>query len=139
MTKGKISKDDIKRAVSTNAPLIDASAFNQTEGKKITGGGNLLVLAVGTAAGPFTVTDVTEKVLNPKYKPVNVYTTADAQGTEWQMPSATSFVDKADKAALVEGETFLILRNDDYRARGKDCQSYAINITSRKAPKKAKA
>jgi hypothetical protein len=136
--KAGSAKKDGARAISTNAPLMDVSAFNSAAGKKITGGGNLLVLAVGTAAGPFEVISVEEKVLNPKYDPVNVYTATSTDGVEWQMPSATSFVDKANKASLAVGETFAILRNADYRANGKDCQSYAINILSRTGTPKGK-
>jgi hypothetical protein len=136
MAKSTVSKSDIKRAVYSG-PLIDASAFNSAKGQKVAGGGNVLVLPPNKGAGPFTITAITEKTLHKKYKPVNVWTGADAAGTEWSLPAATSFVQKATEAKLAVGETVLIFRNDDYRANGKDCASYAINITSRAKGAKA--
>lgn len=130
--KNKVTKEDVKRAVS-NVPHVSAAEFNQTKGQKLAGGGNVLTIEPNTGAGPFTITAVEEKVLNKKYKPVMVWTGALEDGTEFSLPAATSFVAKATEAKLAVGERILVWRNDDYRANGKDCESYAINITSRKA------
>jgi hypothetical protein len=132
-------KQKAPRALS-NVPALTAEAFNKTPGQKVVGGGNVLTIPANTGAGPFIVTHMLERTLDRRYAPVMVHHAAliDGDGTEFSMPAATSFVQKAAEAKLAVGDTFLIWRNDDYFARGKDCQSYAINITAR-ASTKAKA
>jgi hypothetical protein len=143
----KITKADLKAMAAEAQPptahpdkvysptaTVTAADFNKAKGKKIAGGANVLLIPENSGAGPFTVTRIERvKVLDKRYGKTTSYHAEDSTGAEYAMPAATSFVAKAAEGELGEGDTFLIWRNPDYKARGKMCQSYAINITKQKA------
>ncbi len=99
---------------------------------------NILKLQPGEGAGPFKLVKILpEQKLGKgsaasKRKPVDVYVAADGSGVEIRMPVAASFVGKAKDASLAVGDTFAVLRTEDYESQFKTKGAgYALRVISR--------
>jgi hypothetical protein len=115
--EGKITKTDLKKSVT-----MDSSIFDATEGEMFAGA-NILKIEKGEATGPFTHKSVSEGLVGkPKIDPVTKMDTrklvkkyvADFDGKSVRMPISAGFTMKADEANLKPGDTYLIRRIDDY-------------------------
>ncbi len=119
------------------AMKMDVSAFAALGGEAYQGL-NILKLAPGEGAGPFKLVKILLKqklgkgAAAAKRKPVDVYVAADASGVEIRMPVAASFVGKATDAGLAVGDTFAVLRTEDYESQFKTKGAgYALRVISR--------
>ena len=126
--KGKIQKT-ANGAVFEMAPAEVSKA--KTTGKIFSGAGDVLVMSVGSTTGPWTVTEIREnQKLDPRYAGVDIVVAEHKPtGRTMRMPAATSFRDKAKSAGLKPGDTFAVTREEDYTARGKQCEGYSIIVT----------
>jgi hypothetical protein len=134
----KITKDQLKGG----SVVMDASQFHEAAGE-LHAGKNILKLQPGQAAGPFVLVEIlADQELGTKGRkklaPVDVYIGEDAAGTRWNMPLAAAFISKVEEAKLAIGDTFLVLRTDDYTSNtyGTKGQGYSLKVTAR-AKKKA--
>lgn len=139
---GKITTE-----VSRDLPAIRPSSTTAmtpaefaAQGGEVSLGIRILKLDVGTAAGPFILTkilknqDCTPSGAKKKFDPVDVYVAADPSGLDIRMPIAASFLGKAVDLQLAPGDTFSVLRMENYKSKSfnKDnCQSYGLAITKR--------
>jgi hypothetical protein len=133
MAKNTITKEELK----SGTVLMDAASFNAQKGQ-LYAGKNVLKLEPGQAAGPFTLTEILkDQDLGSKGKkklqPVTVYVAEGPDGNPWHMPVATAFRAKAEDAKLAVGDTFAVLRTEDYTSRefGTKGHGYQIKVLSR--------
>lgn len=148
MAKKIEGTEPVKKGMKVGGLFMDAAAFNNLGGETFAGL-NILKLLPGQAAGPFTLTKIlpNQKLGDDdggkkgKKKPVDVYVAVDDDKTEVRMPVAASFVGKAKDAKLAVGDTFAVMRGENYKTKfdGKNSEprgaSYLLKILSRASKK----
>ena len=130
-----ITKNDLKTAGG-----MTAADFSKLTGEKFAGL-RILTLEINEAAGPFRLTNILrdqelgDQTGKKKMKPVDVYVAIDANDLEVRMPVAASFVGKAKDSNLAIGDTFCVLRAEDYVSKdfGTKGKSYLLTVTARAA------
>ena len=111
---------------------IDASEFTSAAGETFAGIA-ILKLQPGEAAGPFVLKEILkDQVLNKKFKGTDVYV-AENSGKNIRMPAAAAFISEARDANLSIGDTFLVMRVEDYVSKtfGKPGAAYELKVTAR--------
>ena len=140
-TETPVTTGKIETTAKGKVFFMDISSFRTQKGEKLAGL-NIIKLGLNEAAGPLVLARILlNQKLNPKYKEtVDVYIATDSEGGEWRAPASASFVTKAKESKLSIGDTFAILRSDDYisKLNSKACQSYELTIMARAGKKSVK-
>lgn len=111
-------------------PAVD---FFGAEGEAFVGL-NILQLKVGEADGPFVVDKIELKKFGEGKRANEIpQVTAMKGNIPYTMPIAASFVARIEDAKLAKGDTFLIMRTEDYTSKDgtEGCESYIIKVTAR--------
>lgn len=143
-----LSRADLAEQTGENSPAVvttspasiklTSSAFD-TLGGEVFAGLNILKLAEGEAAGPFSYLRSVEQEIPAKGKrkasvvTVHVAEHLSFPGREVRMPIAAAFLGKADDAKLGAGDVFAVRRSGDYidKNYGQKCQGFELRVLAR--------
>lgn len=144
-TVAPFSKADLVANTGNDQPAgikLTSGAFDALGGE-IFSGLNILKLAEGEAAGPFSYLRSVQQEIPAKGKrkasvvTVHVAAHLSYPAREVRMPIAAAFLGKAEDAKLTEGDVFAVRRSGDYidKNYGQKCQGFELRVLARAAQK----
>jgi hypothetical protein len=114
--------------------LMEAEAWEQTEGQEFGGASGILDLKAGEVAGIFAY--IGHQQITTDLGEATVHTASDEDNVQWRLPIQATFLRAVDQASLKMGDKFAIRRDDDVikkrgAGKGKPMAIFAIKVIER--------